>query len=257
MKRNPWRHIEKGAGAIDGDNYRPAIQTRDFSSRGRKHRRKSNKCDGLSHLVSDVERAVFVFAELDPRIIEIRDQVAHTPLDHSIALACDLGIKHPRAQGKLFPVTTDFLFTFEDGRRLAVEAKDRAESEMSLRDQDISLLKRCWWQAKDIEYLHVSAQSLNRTVVANVRWLTYGIKDVEIATEALEAFAGDFSSLYVPDVSLNDLLSRCPERGVDRLWIFRRAVVDGLIRINLRKPVLLLSSPQLLSAGEEPLDWPW
>jgi hypothetical protein len=115
------KRIAEGRGQGEGINYRPWFTVRDFPSRGRVHRIRGWKHGRVHHLLSDLEANGFyeyepptlVIDRLRLTISDTREQFALFPLEETIEIAREIGVRHPTDPWTKYPcvMTTDLVMT--------------------------------------------------------------------------------------------------------------------------------------------------
>lgn len=102
--------IKEGRGSGVGIDYKPWLKIQDVSSLGRSTRLKGIKTNRQHEFLSDLERNYFYLTEYSDEVIDIREQFPLLPLEETIVIADELGIKHPTdlKTGKPIVMTTDF-----------------------------------------------------------------------------------------------------------------------------------------------------
>nr|WP_254052811.1 TnsA endonuclease N-terminal domain-containing protein [Bacillus sp. V59.32b] len=102
--------IKEGRGSGFGAEYKPWLKIQDVSSKGRSTRLKGIKTNRQHEFLSDLERNYFYITEYSDLVIDIREQFPLLPLEETIVIADELGIKHPTnpRSGELIVMTTDF-----------------------------------------------------------------------------------------------------------------------------------------------------
>ncbi|MED4588343.1 TniQ family protein [Priestia flexa] len=92
-KIDKW--IKEGRGSGIGADYKPWLNIQDVSSVGRSTRLKGIKTGRQHEFLSDLERNYFYLTEYSDFVIDIREQFPLFPLEDTIVIADELGIKHP------------------------------------------------------------------------------------------------------------------------------------------------------------------
>jgi len=200
MSRIKWdeRKIEErqkaGFGQGSLGSYRPWIEISDVSSTGRSRRIWSNKTQRFHHLLSDVERDIFVASEWSRSVLDIREQY---PLDRELTqtIAHDLKIRHPHYPGTHVPtvMTVDFLLTVigpEGEQYVAINAKrdEEAEDETSLNKLEI---QRSYFEAIGCEHHLMYHSRLPKQKINNIYW----IRDAQLKPGEIEPYTGFYESL--------------------------------------------------------------
>jgi hypothetical protein len=101
--------IKEGRGKGIGESYKPWLTIRDLSSRGYSIRIKGNKTKRIHHLFSRLEATHFYPADLNTLMKDIWEQYPLLPLEETLAIAKNLGIKHP-----VDPISKEFIVLTTD-----------------------------------------------------------------------------------------------------------------------------------------------
>ncbi|NWQ39995.1 TnsA endonuclease N-terminal domain-containing protein [Bacillus sp. EB106-08-02-XG196] len=122
-KIDKW--IKEGRGSGSGSDYKPWLNIQDVSSLGRSTRLKGIKTGRQHEFLSDLERNYFYLTEYSDFVIDIREQFPLFPLEETIVIADELGIKHPTDPKTNEPIvmTTDFLLTLDKGQGVSEVAR--------------------------------------------------------------------------------------------------------------------------------------
>ncbi|MCZ8021503.1 MAG: TnsA endonuclease N-terminal domain-containing protein [Cyclobacteriaceae bacterium] len=149
--------IKEGRGIGSLDKYTPWIKVFDLSSSGISWRIEGKKTGRIHHLLSTLEKKVFLFYDNNPAVIDIREQY---PLDlnRTIEISINLNLSHIKYEDKHIHMTTDFLIDFED-KQVAISVKPKSK------------LTKCAIKKFQIEY--------NYWKSLNVRFYLY--TEIEIA----------------------------------------------------------------------------
>lgn len=114
-KQSKW--IDQGRGLGHGADYQPWLTIQDVPSNGRVTRVKGWKTGRTHHLMSSLETAYFYTAEWADSVTDIREQYPLLPIERTLEIAMELGIKHPTDPKTKVPtvITTDFVLTINNG----------------------------------------------------------------------------------------------------------------------------------------------
>jgi hypothetical protein len=109
--------IKEGRGKGEGSHYKPWLTIQDVPSEGLSSRGLGWKTGRVHHTLSTLELMYFYLLEWSPIVLDIREQYPLLPLEHTIEIATELGVKHPTIPGTdVFNVmTTDFLVIVDVG----------------------------------------------------------------------------------------------------------------------------------------------
>lgn len=128
------RRAQEGRGTGRGRAYKPQLRVQDVASKGRSTRMP---VDGrMAHLLSDLEARLALNLRWSPHISNVREQVP-LPLEHTIAIAEQMGIAHPKVRGDSAPLvlTTDLVADYDDGKLAVVCARSvKPASALDLRN---------------------------------------------------------------------------------------------------------------------------
>jgi hypothetical protein len=114
------RRIAEGRGQGEGPNYDPWHRVQDFPSLGRVHRIFGWKTCRVHHLLSDLELKVFLHFQWPRSVTEQREQFALLPLEETLEIARDIGVRHPADPRTKCPVvmSTDLVLTIDQGLKM-------------------------------------------------------------------------------------------------------------------------------------------
>lgn len=173
--KNIQKKLKEGRGQGNLTNYLPWIFTTDFSSLGVDSRVLGSKIARIYHLLSELEHTAFCFYDLHPRVIDINEQFPLLPIEMTIQICENLGIKHPTEPGTqdLTVMTVDFLVTVAiDGtvRRLARDIKPKVKLREARTVQKLEISRR-YFDALSINYGVMTQDELEVPIVKNSKLL--------------------------------------------------------------------------------------
>ena len=158
----------RGYGIINLDepwSYKPWIQVRELSSgNGRRHIVHDPKWpQRLVHLMSDLEKSVFLRLRSNEDVIEIFEQYPLSKVK-TLHVAKKLGFLHPRSpeDGSAITMTTDFLvlvkvFQGMEWKAFAVKTKEELKDKRVLEKLKI---EQQYWLQKNIEWNIITEENL-------------------------------------------------------------------------------------------------
>ena len=169
------RRISECRGQGSSSNYKPWLQVQDVPSQGLATRILGWKTARVHHFLSNFELNYFYVLEWSPVVCDIREQYPLLPLEETIAIAQQRGIRHPEDPKTKEPVvmTTDFLLTV----RLKIGVTDLARTVKSVKDLQSERtlekleIERRYWQLRDIDWGIVTEHEIPETLAKNVEWL--------------------------------------------------------------------------------------
>lgn len=169
------RRIREGRGAGRLASYSPWLHIQDVPSHGLVTRIKGWKSGRVHHLLSLLELRCLYVLDWDPEVIDVREQYPLLPLEETLAIAADCGIKHPKDPRTGHPVvmTTDFVATvLRDGasvdRALTVKYTNDLESS---RTREKLSIEQHYWRARNIEWEVVTECDLSKVRGRNIEWV--------------------------------------------------------------------------------------
>ncbi|MCY8235380.1 TnsA endonuclease N-terminal domain-containing protein [Priestia endophytica] len=172
-KIDKW--IKEGRGSGIGSDYMPWLKIQYVSSLGRSTRLKGIKTNRLHEFLSDLKRNYFYLTEHSDFIVDIREQFPLLPLDETIVIADELGVKHPNDPKTDVPIvmTTDFLLTIDKGQGTfevarTIKMKDELLKERVLEKFEI---EREYWQRRDIDWGIVTKEEIPKTMARNISYI--------------------------------------------------------------------------------------
>ncbi len=117
--------IEEGRGSGIGTDYKPLLNIQDVSSLGRSIRLKCIKTNRQHEFLLDLERNYFYLIEYSDFFVDIREKFPLLPLEETIVIADELGLKHLTDPKMNEPIvmTTDFLLTVDKDEGLVELAR--------------------------------------------------------------------------------------------------------------------------------------
>lgn len=233
-----------------GADYKPWLVIQDLSSLGRSTRLNGYKISRQFEFLSDLERNYFYLVEYSDLVVDIREQYPLLPLEETILIAEELGIKHPTDPKTNEPIvmTTDFLVTsLKDGQRENVartlKYKDDLIDERVLEKFEI---ERVYWDKQGVDWGIVTELEVPKTMAHNIAFV-HGYADLS----NIEGFE-ECSTLDIEDMSIYFLqVLLAQEKTVKQiakemennfgmlvgcgLSIFKYLVMTKVIEIDLRE----------------------
>ncbi|MDJ1110525.1 TnsA endonuclease N-terminal domain-containing protein [Macrococcus caseolyticus] len=173
FKNEKWIKEDRGSGT--GSDYKPWLNIQDISSFGRSKRLKGIKTGRQHEFLSDLERNYFHLTEYSNFIIDIREQFPLLPLEETIVIADELGIKHPVEPKTNEPIvmTTDFLLTVDKGEEIVevartVKMKDELYKKRVLEKFDI---EKVYWERRNIDWGIVTEFQILKIFARNISYI--------------------------------------------------------------------------------------
>ncbi|MFJ7951140.1 TnsA endonuclease N-terminal domain-containing protein [Lysinibacillus sp. NPDC096418] len=167
--------IKEGRGSGIGADYKPWLNIQDVSSLGRSTRLKGIKTKRQHEFLSDLERNYFYLTEYSDFIVDIREQFPLLPLEETIVIADELGLKHPTDPKTNEPIvmTTDFLLTVEKGNGLVELARTIKMKDELLKQRVIEKfeIERVYWERRQIDWGIVTELEIPKEMARNISYI--------------------------------------------------------------------------------------
>lgn len=230
-----------------GSEYVAYIQAGDHVSLGQRNRLLSPRLCREVICLSIGEKRVYLILERSPNVTDIREQYPLYPIEETIAIAEQLGVK-PCAlnvQGK--PMTTDFLVTCREGlteKEVAISFKPLSEL-ADPRTLELAEIERVFHQRRGTVWGLVTDQEVPHTVVANLDLLMdfYALEDLHpLTAQDVDAI----SRALLPRLSIQNTPLNIAALEVDRLLNYEEGtslavawhlIATRRIQIDLEKPM--------------------
>ncbi|WP_276358035.1 TnsA endonuclease N-terminal domain-containing protein [Cohnella caldifontis] len=208
-------YIKKGRGQGVGENYQPFIQAHDnkIASEGWLARHKGWKTKRIHHTLSEHERKYLYYCEWLDGVTDIREQWPLLPLERTMEIAEELGIKHPHQYGKPVVMTTDFRLTLEtkDGSRDVIRTIKPREK---LTDRTLELfeIERVYFAEQGIDWCIITEDKIPVNLVKNVEWMAkakYFDTRPGVNEELVGLLSDELFGIFVKDAGQTPLINLC------------------------------------------------
>lgn len=261
--------ITEGRGSGIGKEYIPWIKIQDVASNGRATRIKGIKTDRQYELLSDLERDYFYILDFSENVMDIREQYPLLPIEETMNIAMELGIKHPAdpKSGEPIVMTSDFLVTLRNKNEYielarTIKYKDDLLNKRILEKFEI---ERVYWKRKQINWGIVTEQEIDKIVAHNISFI-HGYKYIE----NLDSFLG-ISNLDVKDLIYEfirriidderSMRSICSEFDEDMslekgsgLSIFKYLVINKIIDIDIKEKIDVNKNIEIKTVREKEIE---
>lgn len=260
------KRIKEGRGQGEGINYRPWLTIRDFPSLGRVHRIRGWKHGRVHHLLSDLEANGFyeyelptlAFGRLRLAIIDTREQFPLFPLEETIEIAKELGVRHPTDPWTKYPcvMTTDLVMTAKWNMTtlyLARAYKYASELDNPRTREKLEIEKIYWGRRPAVDWGITREIDICRPLVFNVKWIHPCSRLLDLypltIRQVMDAALVMTDSVLRGKLPLKLVTRRCDEKlrlkpgrslGVVRYLLANQHwKIDLTRRIELREPLPL------------------
>ena len=251
-KHNIEKMIQEGYGTGVGSTYKPWIKIQYVPSLGRVTRIKGIKTKRQHELLSDMERNYFYILEFSDKVLDIREQFPLLPLEDTLSIAEELGIRHPKEPETKEDIvmTTDFLITIETNSGIkqvarTVKSKDDLLSRRIIEKFEI---EREFWKRRDIDWGIVTEKEINKTIANNISF----VREYKILEE-LDSFnnidyrdISDYIAEYIKRIVDDTRSIRTISSEFDKdmnldigsgLSIFKYLIANKIIEIDITKNI--------------------
>lgn len=251
-EQNIKTRISEGRGSGIGKDYIPWIKIQDVASNGRATRIKGIKTDRQHELLSDLERDYFYILDFSDDVVDIREQYPLLPIEETMDIAMELGIKHPTdpKSGEPIVMTSDFLITLKDKDEYieVVRTIKQKDDLLKRRINEKFEIERVYWQRKELDWGIVTEQELDKITAHNISFV-HGYKNME----SIDSFS-EISNLDIKDLiyeflkriigDKRSMRSICSEFDQDMslekgsgLSIFKYLVINKIIDIDIKEKI--------------------
>lgn len=251
-KRKRTTPIEKklidGHGQGIGVDYKPWLVIQDVSSLGRSTRLKGIKIPRQYEFLSDLERNYFYLLEYSDLVVDIREQFPLLPIEETLIIAEELGIKHPTHPQTKEPIvmTTDFVVTkLDQGQPVNLARTLKYKDDlMDKRVIEKFEIEREYWVRKGIDWGIVTELEVPKEMAMNISFVhSYAdLSSIEDFSEFSEADIDTFSvylisTLLNADKTVREACTRLDEvfylaPGIG-LTLFKHLIITKAIGVDL------------------------
>ena len=261
-EQNIQKMIKEGYGFGVGSRYKPWINIQDVPSLGRATRIKGTKTRRQHELLSDMERNYFYILEFSDSVKDIREQFPLLPIEDTIAIASEIGIKHPKnpKTGEDIIMTTDFLITVStaDGIKEVARTIKSKDDLLNKRILEKFEIERIFWKKRNVDWAIVTEEEIDRTIANNMSFI-HGYTDIknvdafneidsleiqDLIYEFLRRLIDDKRSIRAVALEFDNDMSL--ESGCG-LSIFKYLVINKIIEIDISKKIDVNKNISILS----------
>lgn len=245
--------IKEGRGTGSSIDYIPWVQIQDFGSKGRVARGIGLKTGRLHGFLSDLECNYYYYLDISENVIDIREQYPLLPIEETILIANELGLKHPQnpITKEDEAITTDFFIDFRDQNGTAISKARTIKYKKDLLDIRVLEkfeIERQYFERHGIDWGIVTEDEIDNSVAEFISDL-YTYQDLseidffnEFNSDELDEMKFYFiSQCSTYEGSLNNLLRRfeinmnmCKGSG---LIMFKHLLINKLINVNIYEKI--------------------
>lgn len=210
--------ISEGRGQGEGEDYQPWVKVQDFSSYGQSNR-DAGATTGRQHdYFSKLEYHYHLVLDWSG-LLDIQEQFPLLPLDKTMSIANQCGIRHPFDFIMKSPIvmTTDFRITVPCpiGKKVVVRAVKPAAKLLEKRVIEKLEIERRYWELLEIDWGIVTEHEINPALVKNLIW-AYKFKPFSSLHPLTEEMFHRISnvlteSLFQKEISLSNIALECDD----------------------------------------------
>ena len=269
-KRKRTQDIEKmikeGYGSGTYSEYKPWIKIQDVPSLGRVTRVNGIKTNRQHELLSDMERNYFYILEYSNNVKDIREQFPLLPIEDTLSIADELGLKHPKnpETGEYVVMTTDFLITVSTSNGIkevarTIKSKDDLLDKRILEKFEI---ERVFWKKRNIDWAIVTEEEIDKTIAHNISFVQ-GYRDIknidgfndmdslevqDLVYEFLKRIVDDKRSVRAVSLEFDKDMSLKNGCG---LSIFKYLIINKIIEVDISKKIDVNKNIPILSISRD------
>ncbi len=245
--------IKEGRGQGIGKDYKPWLFIQDVPSLGRATRLKGIKTGRQHEFLSDMERDYFYMLEYSDNIADIREQFPLLPIEETILIASEAGIKHPKnpKTGEHIVMTTDFLVTKKSGNGELIELARTIKPKEELLDRRVLEkfeIEKRYWQKQGIDWGIVTEEEIHKVLARNISYVHsyYDLEDIDALREIDKDMLEDVILEYTRRLIDKKESIRTISSGFDRdlmlnqgtgVSIFKYLIINKILNLELAKPI--------------------
>ncbi|PKG54890.1 MULTISPECIES: TnsA endonuclease N-terminal domain-containing protein [Halomonadaceae] len=159
----------KTRGRGSGKEYEPFIKIHEISSSGESVRIRSATVGRTHHLLSGIERDAFLMFDQLDQTTDLREQFP-LPVDDTLEICRQLGIKHPQQRGYLMVVSTDLLVDFADGKKIAIAIKPVSKLSEQ-RTIELLQIEKSYWECRGVAWHLFTEREVTDGMRENLKWI--------------------------------------------------------------------------------------
>lgn len=256
-----------GLGQGSGLEYKPFVFVRDVPSKGRSSIVEGLKVKRTHHYLSDIEYAYHVLAEFSDSVIEIREQYALLPVEETLQIADELGVRHPvyPATGGPRVQTSDLVLTLQSRNdqalhvlccKLASDVDPRNPT--AARTLEKILIEKTFWERRNVPWTLALDTMIPENKFRNLDLFRSSMvaQELDHLNNKLSAFLSVVRMHWSVEITLNQILGIMSEElqiSTDESFcLLGRAIWTKKLAVNLDSTLIAHESPlpELTMANE-------
>lgn len=175
VKSDKYRLLER-RGQGRGIEYHPWIKTHELSAISVKHRLLGWKIRRIYQLISTLEYMYFLTVQWEDNVIDIREQFPLLPIEQTIFIAEELGIRYPslfKRNGEEIVMTSDFVITIKNGDNIydIVRTVKTMNDLAKKRTREKLKIEEEFYNKKGSDWGIVTEQQINFVLANNLDYL--------------------------------------------------------------------------------------
>lgn len=147
---------KRGQGRLD--KYKPWILVHEISSLGVSWRILGSKTGRIHHLLSNLEKNIFLYLDALPQVLDIREQFP-LPLQRTLAIASFQNIRHGQHRGEPTTMTTDLLVDLAN-KQIAISVKPF--SKISRRALEKFQIEKTYWASQGVQAILCTEREISQ-----------------------------------------------------------------------------------------------
>jgi hypothetical protein len=196
------RWIKEGRGRGEGKDYVPWLTIHDLASKGISSRVPGMTTGRMHQLLSGLETAMFYILDASDLALDIREQYPLLPLEETLRIADEMGIRHPRDTVSKYPYvfTSDFVVTTPNELKV-LSIKPSSELE-KLRVREKLTVEHRFWEEQGVEWRLVTEKVIDFQKARNLEWIARSwdfcqrVPAGRVPEEILDSFLYIFENSY-------------------------------------------------------------
>lgn len=229
--------------------YTPWILIQDVPSLGRATRLKGIKTSRQHEFLSDLERNYFYILEYSDTVVDIREQFPLLPLEETVLIAKELGIKHPTdpKTSEYTVMTADFLVTTIRNEELINVARTIKSKEDLINKRTLEKfeIERRYWEKQEVNWGIVTENEIDKTLAQNISYMHSYYNDlyeldsfISIEKEVVDDLVINYIDRIIGESVDIRKISKCFDKDFSLksgtgLSIFYYLIIRKIVKINM------------------------
>lgn len=247
--------IKEGRGQGEGANYKPWLNIQDVASKGYATRDLGWKTNRIHHFLSNLEMQYFYTLEWSQEVEDIREQYPLLPIEKTIAIAEEIGVEHPRENGKTGPykvITSDFFIVKRTKKGLETCIRTiKPVNNLTVREMEKFDIERRYFSDMGINnWAIVTDSDLPKDFIKNMDWL-YDCKNFKNRPSIDERLVYRIESTLFKALKVTDLVLSRFALKYDDIFGFEDGTCLFVIKYLIANKIWITDMGKLIDTSQK------